>query len=488
MKKTKIITISILGLLLLVPFMMPTKAAPASYVPVAEEQQYYWTHSIKYGNWTIFTADDMSGALAKIFNTSLSDTMQILYNAWVGYYGSAIISWWPMTIIDILPENTSAFLNPDFSIPDTITHTPVNIDAGYEHLVGAIYYSDTWYVVNDSASFAAQSLYGGAMMSPYGIIGVPFAPLNMDWAVFAAAADAGMDNYWGGWAANTTVSALASGYSMSVPIGGYENNTLAITMKNTYTTGGILNYSSLTYGTLMITEWKLLSIAPDVIDPVTTSPIDFAVDDDYTGESLSWTATDANPGNYTITLDTTPVVTTTPWVNGTPVTYNISDGLAPGAHTFVINFSDAYSNSKADTVVMTVNPPDTTDPVITSSPTDLVVDVGYTGQSLSWTATDTNAVSYSIKGNGSVIVSTTSWTSGTPVTYNIPDGYPVSTTTYEITFTDLNGNTATDSATLTVEAVAVTTPPAIPGFEPLIVIGIATIGSIGLIALKKKKK
>ena len=487
MKKTKIITISILGLLLLVPFMMPTKAAPASYVPVAEEEQYYWTHSIKYGNWTQFTADGMSDAFVNIFNTSISDTMQILYTAWVGYWGYPIISYWPMTIDLILPESIDAFLNASFGITDVITNTPVNISAGYEHAVGAVYYSDTWYVVNDSASFAAQSLYGGAMISPYGILGVPFAPLNMDWAVFAAAADAGMDTYWGGWAANTVVTALPSGYSMSVPIGGYENNTLAITMKNTYTTGGILNYSSLTYGTLMITEWKLLSIAPDVINPVTTSPIDFIVDDDYTGESLSWTATDANAGNYTITLDGTPVVTTTPWVNGTPVVYNISVGEAPGDHTFIITFSDAYLNSIADSVVMTVTVPDTTDPVVTVSPTDLTLAPDYTGQTLSWTATDANAVSYSIKLNGSlVIVPATPWTSGTPVTYDIPDGIAISVTTYEITFTDLNGNTATDSVTVTVEATS--DAPAIPGFEPLIVIGIATIVSIGLIALKKKKK
>ena len=126
------------------------------------------------------------------------------------------------------------------------------------------------------------------------------------------------------------------------------------------------------------------------------------------------------------------------------------------------------------------------DPV-TDSPSDLTVAHGYTGQSITWTGTDANAGTYTIKRNGTIIVTATAWTSGTPVTYNIPDGHPASTTTYEITFEDLVGNTVSDSVTFTVEAAAAV-PPAIPGFDPLIVIGIVTFGSLGLIALKKKKK
>ena len=46
MKKNKIITISLLGLLLLVPFMTPTKAQPASYVGAAEGEKYEWSLNI----------------------------------------------------------------------------------------------------------------------------------------------------------------------------------------------------------------------------------------------------------------------------------------------------------------------------------------------------------------------------------------------------------------------------------------------------------
>jgi len=494
MKKNKLILISILGLLLLVPFITPTIAAPAPYVPVAEEEKYYWTMEINYLNWATFDADNMSDTLANLFNTAPLDTMQAVKDSWSYYWDQAIQAWWPMTINTILPENTSAFLFPDFSISDNITHTPIYIDAGYEHTFDAVYYSDTWYVVNDSASFATQSLYGGALMSLYGTLGIPFAPKNMNWVTFAAAADAGMDTHWGGWAGNTTVTAITDGYSMSVPVAGYENNTLAITVNATYNTNSILNYSSFEYGPDILYEWKLLSVDPDAVDPVITdSPSNFTVDEGYTGESLSWTATDANPGNYTITRDVTTVVTTTPWSSGTPVVYNIPDGLMAGTYIFTIDFTDTSTNSISDSVAMTVTSPDVTDPVITMAPIDLVVEFGAIGQSLSWTATDANAGTYTIILNGSdVVVAATPWVSGTPVTYNIPNylNYVPSVTTYEITFSDISGNSVSDSATITVGPIPTTapTPPDIPGFEPLIIIGITGIASISLIALKKKKK
>ena len=60
--------------------------------------------------------------------------------------------------------------------------------------------------------------------------------------------------------------------------------------------------------------------------------------------------------------------------------------------------------------------------------------------------------------------------------------------TYEITFSDLTGNTVSDSVTMTVKPGSAPSSPGIPGFEPLIVFGIVAIGSIGLIVLKKKRK
>jgi hypothetical protein len=125
------------------------------------------------------------------------------------------------------------------------------------------------------------------------------------------------------------------------------------------------------------------------------------------------------------------------------------------------------------------------DSVITDSTGDLTIEEGYTGVVLSWTATHSFPDTYTIDllGTGQV-VSPTAWTSGVQVNYNIPTGFTEGNYTYIITFTDDYGGSASDSITITVEAVAESATP-IPGFELSIVIGVVAITIIGLI-LKKK--
>ena len=503
MKKNKIIFLSILGLLLFIPFMMPATAAPAAYVGVAEEEYYDYTMSFNWADWTTsgFLTDGVSDTLAAIFGIPAGWSPEEMYNAWSGFYGVYTFSWWSTTVGTVLPENQSTFLS-DYFIFDNITHTPVNLETAYWYYApGLVYLPDspgTYIIVNDSASFALQSLYGGLGFSPMTLkYTVPFAPNNTNWATFAAWAQWGMDNYWSAVSpltTNITVSALADGYSMYIPTAGLVNNTAPITVNVTYTSMGALNKTTFEYGSSLLYAFELNTYYTDAVDPVVTSPSDLNVAFDYTGQSISWTATDANAGNYTITRDATPVVTTTPWVSGVPVVYNITDGLAPGAsYTFEIIFTDNFSNSISDSVVMTVTSPDATDPDITMAPSDLVVEFGATGQSLSWTATDANAGTYTITLNGTdVVVTTTPWVSGTPVTYNLPNYLNLvpGVTTYEITFSDISGNTVSDSATITVGPIPTIAPPppGIPGFEPLIIIGITGIASISWIALKKKKK
>ncbi|KKK85412.1 hypothetical protein LCGC14_2773560, partial [marine sediment metagenome] len=415
---TKIITISILGLLLLVPFMMPTKAAPAPYIPVEQGEYYEWEMS-QGPNFAQFFTDDMSDRLAALFYTPPAWTIGAV---WIGWEWDTVTpqSRWPLTVLAFEPENTSIFLS-DYFIFDNITHTAVNLSAGYwviHYPISDYFYNATWYIVNDTASFAAQSLYGGVAFSPYTLQGVPFAPKNINWTEFVAIANWGMaGNYYVGDAVNTTVTALSNGYSISVPALGFGNNTLAISISVTYE-NGILDTYTFEYGTDLLFEYL------ESIDPITDSPSDFAVAWDYTGQSITWTPTDRSPDTYTISLDGSPVVTATAWTNGTPITYNIPDGLTPGAaYTYSIGFTDTAGNTVSDGVDFTVNAiPDSVDPVITSSPSDLAVSAGYTGQSVSWTATDSFPATYTIKSNGSlVVVSATAWTNGTPVTYNIPD-------------------------------------------------------------------
>jgi len=98
----------------------------------------------------------------------------------------------------------------------------------------------------------------------------------------------------------------------------------------------------------------------DMNNPVITiSPNNFAVEYGYTGQSISWTATDANPNNYTIESIGTPigphiVVTPTPWANNMPVVYNIPDGFEEGVYLYTVNFTDDYGNSISNTVRVTI--------------------------------------------------------------------------------------------------------------------------------------
>ncbi|MFX1257752.1 MAG: hypothetical protein ACFFAN_07835 [Promethearchaeota archaeon] len=171
----------------------------------------------------------------------------------------------------------------------------------------------------------------------------------------------------------------------------------------------------------------------------------------YTGKSLSWTAMDLNPNTYTIALQGEgQVVAPTPWTSDIPITYNIPDGFAVGAYVYTVNFTDDYGHFATDSVIFTVE--DTTSPIITDSPNDFTVEMGYTGKSLSWTATDLNPNTYTIalQGEGQV-VAPTPWTSDVSITYNVPDGFGIGIYVYNVNFTDDYDNFVIDTISMTVK-------------------------------------
>jgi len=359
MKKAKIITISLLGLLLLIPFLTPARAATSDYTDVAEEEKYEWMLSQYNANFAQWDLDNMDYWLATVFVQPEAYNFTTVRSGW-SWDSVTPQSAWPLTVNAILPENTSAFLSA-YYIPNVITHTPVYLDSGYTVInfpSSSLYYSDTWYIVNDTASFVAQSLYGGSATSPYMIMGVPFGPKNINWSVFAGWANWGMGGYWTGMAGSTTVTALTDGYSMSVPVMGYGNNSLPITINVTYTAAGILDDYTFEYGDLTLFHYYLDSYDVDAVNPeITADSSDFSVEHDYTGETISWTATDANPDTYTVTRNGTAVGTATAWTSGTAVQFSVPDGLAAGDHGFVIWFEDDGGNFvESDEVVMTVEP------------------------------------------------------------------------------------------------------------------------------------
>ncbi|MHA1910936.1 MAG: LVIVD repeat-containing protein, partial [Candidatus Kariarchaeaceae archaeon] len=93
---------------------------------------------------------------------------------------------------------------------------------------------------------------------------------------------------------------------------------------------------------------------------------------------------------------------------------------------------------------------DLSKPLLSEPPTDLIVEIDYTNQTISWNVTDLNPDTYIIYLFGTEVVSSTSWTSGVPVTYAIPDGFALGSYLYSAIFVDEEGNSMTDGVTFLV--------------------------------------
>ena len=227
-------------------------------------------------------------------------------------------------------------------------------------------------------------------------------------------------------------------------------------------------------------------IVEDTTNPVITfSPNNFTVESGYVGQIISWTANDPNPDTYTINLQGTGIVAgPTVWTSGNANNYNIPDGFSVGSYIYTINFTDISSNFITDSVKFTVE--DTTNPTISSAPSNLILETGYSGESLSWTATDENPDTYTIELQGTEIVTgPTAWTTGVIVTYNIPDGFAPGVYTYNITFIDETGKSISDAVTVTINSPGEEAPPTFSfGNFFLIFIGVSVVC---LILVKKRQ-
>ncbi|MBA7512300.1 hypothetical protein ES705_04304 [subsurface metagenome] len=230
-------------------------------------------------------------------------------------------------------------------------------------------------------------------------------------------------------------------------------------------------------------------------DPIiSNAPSDLTVEAGYTGQIVSWTAIDANPDTYTIELQGTGIVAgPTAWTSGNAINYDIPDGFSVGSYIYTINFTDNYDHFITDSVNFTVEE-DTTKPKLVANASDLVLNEGYTGQSISWTATDANPDNYTIELQGAgLIAGPTAWTSNVAITYNIPDGFTPGIYTYNITFTDESGYSISDTVTVTINSIGEPPGGAIP-FELIIIASVigggAVIGVavVIVILLRRKRK
>ena len=355
MKKSKVIIISLLGMLFFIPFMTSARAQTvAANVPLTEGDYLVWQQSMDYSIRDVWVFDNMTWYFDEVYNHT-GDVSDIT---------TLFVDWqtlpWTRPLFD-LPVNVTS-IGP---LNATTGEQVINVTLGYRHPYGEVLWNATTTFFNNTPDLAESWSNGSQLTAPNWVgyyPGVLAVSPDVNWTEMAEICDAGMK--WGlldgGFNYNLTVTALANGISILMPANEFGNNSRDITLSIMYDSEGLLAHYFFMYGSDMLVEIWL----EETDDPViTVAPIDATVANNYTGESLSWTATDANPDLYTIWVNTTEVASDVAWTSGTPVVYNIPDGLAPGIHTYRINYEDYQGNSASDTVLFTVEEEEEEPPV-----------------------------------------------------------------------------------------------------------------------------
>ena len=392
MKKTKIIMISLLGLLLLVPFMRPSIAQFSYYVGVEVGDVYEFDLNIYVGPtltlWNPWFDDNMTAFWGEPFGHSSWDNMTAVYGM-TDKTPAAPQFTWRMVIDSIVPDKDGFDTNFDevvnVSDPLECWDSPGNslvqttkdtsyVNMNFPDYIYTNYWSNgrTFFINNETAGFAEDIAYGALcttviwasnlwymgmfnfdLMNSHSIF---FAPTTVNWTEFATECNTGLEATYdlaANYTYTLTVSELPNGFSMYSPVMGFGNNSQSITINSTYGTDGVMTYHSFEYGSTLLYDLTI----EDSADPVITdTPVDFAVPHNYTGVTIEWTATDDNPYQYGITRNGTGVLPPTSWTSGVEVSYPVPDDLPSGDHLFRVGFTDERGHVVYDEVIMTVGP------------------------------------------------------------------------------------------------------------------------------------
>ncbi|MHA2425017.1 MAG: right-handed parallel beta-helix repeat-containing protein [Candidatus Thorarchaeota archaeon] len=167
------------------------------------------------------------------------------------------------------------------------------------------------------------------------------------------------------------------------------------------------------------------------------------------GITLHWNATDLHPEKY-ILYQNGASIDEGVYTNAGNITFSLATQVV-SSFNFTCWFNDTLGNSAIDTVW--VHFVDTTDPVL-NSPADIIYTVGDTGNTITWTGTESYASTYSVYINGT-LNTTGSW-DGSNIVFSV-DGYDVGGYNLTLLVEDESGNIAVDTVLVTVEDVATTT-------------------------------
>ncbi len=187
------------------------------------------------------------------------------------------------------------------------------------------------------------------------------------------------------------------------------------------------------------------------IDPTITAPADMGYEYGSSGHFLEWESYDLYPNSYQVYRNGTLHLSGN-W-SGASIVVQV-DGLDLAMFNYTLIVFDDSSNSAKSTVWVTVV--DTTSPTI-NHPSDSEVEVGTSGNLITWSPGDLLPSSYEILRNGAVLYSGI-WT-GSSIVINV-DGLALGLFNYTVQVSDTSGNTATDTVFVTVID---TTSPSING-------------------------
>ncbi|TXT54914.1 MAG: membrane protein of unknown function [Candidatus Thorarchaeota archaeon] len=124
--------------------------------------------------------------------------------------------------------------------------------------------------------------------------------------------------------------------------------------------------------------------------PEIDHPADIQYEDGSTGHSITWNPTDSSPDTYQVFIDGS-VVDSGSW-DGSAINVNV-DAIGLGFHTVECRVIGDSGHPRGDIVFVTVV--DTTAPLI-SNPSDMEMEAGTTGNTLTWVASDANPSHYVI--------------------------------------------------------------------------------------------
>ena len=228
---------------------------------------------------------------------------------------------------------------------------------------------------------------------------------------------------------------------------GLWNNNNPLSVDISYLLKGNYNFTMVVQDTSNnVNVSKLYVTIYDGTPPVIDYPANTTYEYGFTGNSISWTATDNYPANYTIYRNGS-IVSQSTWSSGSPITISV-DGLNPGIYEFLLIVQDTSDLNQSRTIFVQVTP-DATKPTI-SSISDFTINENDTNILLGWTAHDLHPTNYNILLNGSS-VATGPWTDNVQINYIIAD-YTPGIYNYTIIVYDISGLQASNTVFVTVQA------------------------------------